>query len=218
MIQLLLMVVLVEGVVALLLMVKIGPLRELVMKGLDQLKMGKGPATLKTLACTMAVIMVSSVTSMAKIQNRGLKVGTVTPMDQVLWKTHLLEALLMGYMLFLGFVIDRLHHCLRKLILLRETVGASKWEVERLHKEHQHIKEKEKKASEEVRSLQEQVSSLAEKLEKLNLESDEREARAVSAEAHVASLQKQAEYLLLEYDQLLEDNQILHSQALAVQG
>lgn len=96
MIQLLFLVLFAEGIVALLLMVKIGPLRELVMKGLDQLKTGKGPATVKTIACTMLVILASSVTSILKIQNKGAKLGTVTPMDQVLWRTHLIEASLMG--------------------------------------------------------------------------------------------------------------------------
>lgn len=96
MIQLLFLVLFVEGVLALLLMVKIGPLRELAMKGLDQLKTGKGPATVKTVAGTMSVILLSSVMSIIKIQNRGAKLGTITPMDQVLWRTHLLEASLMG--------------------------------------------------------------------------------------------------------------------------
>lgn len=96
MIQLLFLVLFAEGAVALILIWKIGPLRELAMKGLDQLKIGKGPATMKTLACTMSVIFVSSITSILKIQNRGTKLGTVTPMDQVLWRTHLIEASLIG--------------------------------------------------------------------------------------------------------------------------
>lgn len=96
MIPLLFLVLFAEGAVAFLLMVKIGPLRELTMRGLDQLKTGKGPATMKTLACTMGVIFLSSLTSIIKIQNRGAKLGTVTPMDQVLWRTHLLETSLTG--------------------------------------------------------------------------------------------------------------------------
>ncbi|XP_058093285.1 uncharacterized protein LOC131239544 [Magnolia sinica] len=218
MIPLLFLVLFAEGVVALLLMVKIGPLRELAMRGLDQLKTGKGPATVKTLACTLSVILASSVMSILKIQDRGSKIGTVTPMDQVLWRTHLLEASLMGYALFLGFVIDRLHHYLRKLFGLRTTVGASKQEVEKLQKEHKHFKEKEERASQEIRLLQEEVSNLTEKLQKTKLELEEKEKQAASAEAHVSALQKQAEDLLLEYDRLLEDNQNLQSQALAYRG
>jgi B-cell receptor-associated protein 31 len=85
-----------EGVVALFMMVKVGPLRELAMRVVDQVKTGKGPSTVKTLACTLSVILMSNVASILKIQNRGLKLGTVSPMDQVLWRTHLLEASLIG--------------------------------------------------------------------------------------------------------------------------
>lgn len=102
MIQLLFLVLFVEGFVAFFLLVKIGPLRDLVMKSLDQLKMGKGPATVKTIAGTMSVILLSSLMSIVKIQNKGAKLGTMSPMDQVLWRTHLLEASLMGAFMLLS--------------------------------------------------------------------------------------------------------------------
>lgn len=82
MIHLLFLVLFAEGAAALLLMVKVGPLQELAMRGVDQVKTGKGPATVKTLTCIL------------KIQNKGL--GTVSPMDQLLWRTQLLEASLIG--------------------------------------------------------------------------------------------------------------------------
>lgn len=214
MIQLLFLVLFGEGVVAFLLMVKIGPLRELVMKSLDQVKMGKGPATIKTVAATMSVILLSNFFSIVKIQNKGAKLGTMTPMDQVLWRTHLLEASLMGFCLFLGFLIDRMHHYLRKYIGLRETIGASKEEVERLNKGKLQLKEKEEKATKELKLMQKEMSSLQDNLKKLKLESEEKDKRVETAEAHVASLQKQSADLLLEYDRLLEDNQNLQSQAL----
>ncbi|URE46387.1 B-cell receptor-associated protein 31-like [Musa troglodytarum] len=218
MIQLLFLVLFAEGAVALTLMWKIGPLRELAMRGLDQLKTGKGPATVKTLACTMSVILASSVASILKIQNRGAKLGTVTPMDQVLWRTHLVEASLIGYTLFLALVINRLHHYLRKLINLRRTVNSSQEEVENLKKEQQRFKEKEETSLNEIKKLHEEVASLKERLQKLKLESAEHEKRAETAEVHVTALQKQSEELLLEYDRLLEDNQILQTQALAFRG
>ncbi|XWS36583.1 hypothetical protein CRYUN_Cryun20dG0097100 [Craigia yunnanensis] len=214
MIQLLFLVLFAEGVVAFLLLVKIGPLRELVMKSLDQLKMGKVPATMKTIAGTMSVILLSSLLSIIKIQNKGAKLGTMSPMDQVLWRTHLLEASLMGFTLFLGFIIDRMHHYLRKLIGLRSSVGSSKEEVERLQKERMQLKEKEDKASKEVKLLKEEISTLSENLKKLKVESEEKDKKIETAEAHVASLQKQSADLLLEYDHLLEDNQNLQNQAL----
>lgn len=106
MIYLLFLVLFAEGVVAFLLLVKVGPLRELTIKSLDQLRMGRGPVMIVTVACTMFAILISSVMSIFKIQNKGAKLGTMSPMDQVLWRTHLLEASLMGMVLF--FFMDSL--------------------------------------------------------------------------------------------------------------
>lgn len=214
MIQLLFMVLFVEFVVAFLLLVKVGPLRELVMKSLDQVKMGKGPATVKTIAGTMSVIFMFNLMSIFKIQNKGAKLGTMSPMDQVLWRTHLLEASLMGFTLFLGFLIDRMHHYLRKLINIRSKVGASKEEVEKLEKEKQQIKEKEEKATKEIATLQNELSKLGDEIKKLKEESQEKDKMIETADAHVVALQKQAADLLLEYDRLLEDNQQLQTQVL----
>uniref|UniRef100_A0A0E0EA99 Endoplasmic reticulum transmembrane protein n=1 Tax=Oryza meridionalis TaxID=40149 RepID=A0A0E0EA99_9ORYZ len=208
MIQLLFLVLFAEGAAALLLMVKIGPLRELAMRGVEQAKDGKGPAAVKTLACTLLVIFMSSVASILRIQNRGIKLGTVSPMDQVLWRTHLLEASLIGYILFLAFVIDRLHHYHRKLTILKKTANTSREEVEKLQIELQGKEDK----SKEVKKLRAELASLSEKMKKLKSESEEHERQRLEAEAHVNALQKQSEELLLEYDRLLEDNQILQTQ------
>ncbi|KAK4750881.1 hypothetical protein SAY87_004363 [Trapa incisa] len=214
MIQLLFFVLFIEGALAFLLLVKIGPLRDLVVKSLDQLKMGKGPATVKTIAGTMSVILVSSLMSILKIQNKGAKLGTMSPMDQVLWRTHLLEASLMGFTLFLGFIIDRMHHYLQKLLRLRSNAGVSKDEMERMQKELSELKEKEETSSKEVKRLQEEISKLSESLKKLKAESKEKDRKVETAEAHVVSLQKQSADLLLEYDRLLEENQNLQNQSL----
>ncbi|XP_058736891.1 uncharacterized protein LOC131635213 [Vicia villosa] len=214
MIQLLFLVIFAEGVMAFLMLVKIGPLRDLVMKSLDLFKTGKVPATVKTIAGTMFVILLSSLMSIVKIQNKGAKLGTMSPMDQVLWRTHLLEASLLGFTLFLGFLIDRMHHYLQKLINLRNNMGASKEEVENLKKETVELKEKEEKASKELKQLKKELSTLSEGMKKVKMESEEKDKKVETAEAHVASLQKQAADLLLEYDRLLEDNQNLQAQAM----
>ncbi|KAK6940509.1 hypothetical protein RJ641_030040 [Dillenia turbinata] len=214
MIQLLFLVLIAEGAVALLLLVNIGPLRELVIKSLDQLKTGKGPATVKTIAGTLLVILLSSVISILKIQNKGAKLGTMSPMDQVLWRTHLLEASLMAFTLFLGFLIDRMHDYLQEYITLRDNIGASKDELEQLQKEKLQLREKEEKASKEIKQLQGEISKLSESLKKRKMETEEKDKKVETAEAHVAALQKQSAELLLEYDRLLEENQNLQQQAL----
>ncbi|KAF3341633.1 B-cell receptor-associated protein 31-like containing protein [Carex littledalei] len=216
MFQLLFLVLFAEAAVAFLLAIKVGPLRDLTMKGVDGMKMGRGPATVKTLACTMAVILASSVYSLLQIQRRGARLGgNVSPMDQVLWRTHLLESSLIGYTLFLAILIDRLHHYLKKVILLRKTVVTSREETERLQTENRTLRESEAKASTELKKIQRELATFNEKLQKVKNESLEHEKKAVTAEAHVAALQKQSEELLLEYDRLLEDNQMLQAQVLS---
>ncbi|XP_022863115.1 B-cell receptor-associated protein 31 [Olea europaea var. sylvestris] len=181
------------------------------MKGLDQVKMRRG--TVLTIAGTIFVILFSNLVSILKIQNKGSKLGTMTPMDQVLWRTNLLEATLMAFSLFLAFLIDRMHHYMRKLIKLRSSSGESKQEVERLEKEKSQLKEKEVRAAEEVKRLQKEISSLTDNLNKIKSESAEKDKKVETAEAHVVALQKQAADLLLEYDHLLEENQNLQNQA-----
>jgi B-cell receptor-associated protein 31 len=92
-------------------------------------------------------------------------------------------------------------------------VGASKEEVENLKKETVELKEKEEKASKEIKQLKKELSNLSEGLKKVKMEAEEKDKKVETAEAHVASLQKQAADLLLEYDRLLEDNQNLQAQA-----
>jgi len=217
MIQLLFLVVFVEGAVALLLMIELGPLRKLTMNALDQVKTGKGPAMVKTLACTMSVIMASSITSILKIQNRATKIGTMTPMDQILLKTHLLEASLMGFSLFLALIIDRLHHQLRKLGGFRANMDSLKKQAKSFQEEYMKSKEqKVDKSSEDVNLLKNEISQLKQKLQKLTLESEEKDKEARDAEATAKASRKQAEDLLLEYDRLLEDNQNLQTQLAAL--
>ncbi|XP_050363801.1 uncharacterized protein LOC126782575 [Argentina anserina] len=206
--ELLIPVVIAEAVVASLMLLKIGPLRELVLKILDQLKVGSGPVTLIGIAGTMGVILLSRFISIIKMQNKGEKLGTMSPMDQVLYRTHILEASLMSFAVFLGFIIDRTHDYLTKL----DGLTSTEEEVERLQKEKAQLTEKEEKSSKEIKQLQDIVATLSENLKKLKLECVEKDKAVETAESHVTSLQKQAADLLLEYDHLLEDNQKLQAQ------
>uniref|UniRef100_A0A453MI45 Endoplasmic reticulum transmembrane protein n=2 Tax=Aegilops tauschii TaxID=37682 RepID=A0A453MI45_AEGTS len=122
------------------------------------------------------------------------------------------SSLVAGYTLFLAFVIDRLHHYLQKLITLRKSANTSREEVEKLQMENRSLREKEEKSTSEMKKLQQDMAKLSEDMKKLKSESEDHQRKASDAEAHVNALQKQSEELLLEYDRLLEDNQILQSQ------
>ncbi|CAN1153537.1 hypothetical protein LINPERPRIM_LOCUS14755 [Linum perenne] len=49
-----------------------------------------------TISGTMFVILLSYLMSILKIQNKAAKLGSLSPIDQVLWRSRLLEALLIG--------------------------------------------------------------------------------------------------------------------------
>lgn len=117
-------------------------------------------------------------------------------------------------MLFLGFIIDRTHHYLEKLISLRSNVGSSIGELEQLRKDRTELKEKEEKTSKEIKQLKEKLSFVSHNLMKAEREAEEKGNKLETAEAHVSDLQNQSSELLLEYDRLLEDNQNLQSQIL----
>lgn len=95
MIQLLFTLLSLEGGLVLIMMVK-SPLRKVAIIGLDRMKRGRGPTVVKTIAGTFFVVLMSSIYSMAKIQNRSEDFGSMNPTDQVLMTRHLLEASLMG--------------------------------------------------------------------------------------------------------------------------
>ncbi|MBA0871446.1 hypothetical protein Goshw_025723, partial [Gossypium schwendimanii] len=71
------------------------PLRKLTLMVLDRVKRGQGPLMVKTVAATIAVVMISSVYSMVKIQKRWIDDGSANPTEQILMVKHLLEATLM---------------------------------------------------------------------------------------------------------------------------
>ncbi|XP_050206166.1 uncharacterized protein LOC126655867 [Mercurialis annua] len=178
------------------------PLRKLVIMILDGLKRGRGPVMVKTVGGTVFAVFLSSVYSMVNIQNRTDEMGAVNPTDQVLMSKHMLEASLMGFVLFLALMIDRLHHYIRELRMLRKTMEAAKKQSRGIDDG----KNVEAKAlTEEIKTLQHKIQNL-----EYEVEAKSKEAKAVGTE--VEALRKQSEGLLIEYDRLLEDNQNLRNQ------
>ena len=71
------------------------------------------------------------------------------------------------------FVIDRLHHYLRKLMTLRKTSSTSREEVEKLQMENRSLREKEEKSSSEMKKLQRENAKLNESMKKLKSKTEE---------------------------------------------
>ncbi|OMO83056.1 B-cell receptor-associated 31-like protein [Corchorus capsularis] len=179
------------------------PFRKLHIMALDRLKRGRGPVVVKTVAATLIVVLASTLYSMLKIQRRAIDAALVNPTDQVLMSKHMLEASLMGFVLFLGLMIDRLHHYIRELWFLRKTMETEK------NQSHGH---EDKKYAEELKLLEKEIVILKTKIKNLKSEYETKSKEVNAAQAEAKAVSKQSEGLLLEYDRLLEDNQNLQNQ------
>ncbi|THG11906.1 uncharacterized protein LOC114277703 [Camellia sinensis] len=199
MIELLFPAILGEMAVILTLLFKT-PLRKLVIMALDRLKRGTGPLVVKTVAGVIFVFMSITVYSVTEIQSRPI--DSLNPTDQILLARHMLEASLMGFLLLLLLMIDRLHHYIRELRLLRKTMEAAK----------KQNRANEDGKSEELKVLGEEVSRLKTHIKQLETKHETKEKEVKSAEANVLALKSQSEGFLVEYDRLLEENQNLRNQ------
>eukprot|EP00249_Psilotum_nudum_P004191 c17735_g1_i2 orf=374-1090(+) len=225
MIALLTSIVVMEGCIVILLMIHLTVIQRPLMKGLEVLRTGKGAATVKTVFGSVFIVLAATINSICKIERRTMELGSSTPTDQYVQCNHLLEASLLGYTLFLGLVINRLHHYLQQIVSLRinlETLNkqakASETEYLRLKALHtsQERVENNYGSSKEIESLKGVISDLRQKVEELQLDLQEKNQAAEAAEANARALQKQSEVFLLEYDRLLEDNQHLRSQLVSL--
>ncbi|KAK3427200.1 hypothetical protein EUGRSUZ_F03480 [Eucalyptus grandis] len=102
------------------------PLRTLLMLGLDRLKRGQGQLIAGTVATTMVVVFSATVYNLLGVQRRLTDATMISPTDQILLANSLLEASLMGFSLFLGILIDRLHYYASELYRLRNHLEETK--------------------------------------------------------------------------------------------
>ncbi|KAF7823149.1 B-cell receptor-associated protein 31-like [Senna tora] len=196
-----------ELVMILLLLFKT-PLRRLVIVTLDKVKQGRGPVIVKTVDATLCVVLASSIYNAFSIHTRNNESGAVVnPTDQFLMYKHLLEASTIGSVLCLSMMIDRFHHYIRELQMLRKTMEAAK---------KQFRSSEDGKSggdiTEEQKPMMDEAALLRPKVKQLESECEVKQSKAKALEVEVESLKKQSEGLLVEYDRLLVDNQNLRSQ------
>ncbi|CAL0303959.1 unnamed protein product [Lupinus luteus] len=185
------------------------PLRKLVIVSLDNLKRGRGPVVVTTVGATLMVVLSSSLYSIAMIRQRVVEAGVLNPTDQVLISKHMLEASLMGFMLFLALMIDRLHNYIRELGLLRKTMEAVK-------KQSRSFEDGKNGNSEEHKALTGEIATLKAKVKELESACEVKGSKAMALEIEVEALRKQSEGFLMEHDRLVADNQNLHTQLEAI--
>ncbi|XP_019447729.1 PREDICTED: uncharacterized protein LOC109350874 [Lupinus angustifolius] len=175
------------------------PIRKLMIIMLGRVKRGRGPVVVKTVVGTVVVVLCSSLYSMFKIKKRStLEVGVVNPTEQVLMSKHMLEASLLGFVLFLSLMIDRLHYYIRELMIQRKTMVASK--------------KQSRSFDDGKNALTEEIVTLKPKVQKLESECEVKGNKVKALQAELEALRNQSKGLLIKYDKLLEDNQNLRIQ------
>ncbi|XP_047338130.1 B-cell receptor-associated protein 31-like [Impatiens glandulifera] len=199
MIQLYYTAIFAEMAVILLLLFKT-PLRKLVIMSIDRLKRGTGPLVVKTVAGVVLLMMAITVYTITDINSRQLEI--LNPTDQIILGRAMLEASLMGFMLFLLLMVDRLHHYIRELRLLRKAMEA-------VRKQNHAAEDGKGPNSEEHKALGEQLLTLKANIKQMESKTQEKEKEVKAAEADKAALKSQSEGLLMEYDRLLKENQSL---------
>uniref|UniRef100_A0A1J3GQ99 Endoplasmic reticulum transmembrane protein n=1 Tax=Noccaea caerulescens TaxID=107243 RepID=A0A1J3GQ99_NOCCA len=202
--QLLFAVVLSEVVLIMALSFKT-PIRKLLIMSLDRTKRGRGPVVTQTVSATVCILLVASVYNMMSIQKRWIEDGALNPTDEVIMAKHLLESTLMGGFLFLGLMIDRLHHYMRELRMRRKT-------MEVIKKEGAGLEGVKARALDEVKNLKQEIMSLHQRQKQLASELEARSREIRTEKTSAVALQKQSEGFLIEFNRLLEENQDLRDQ------
>jgi len=117
----------------------------------------------------------------------------------------MLALFLAGYSLFLGLIIDRLHHYIRELRTMKKNMEA-------VTKQSRTLEEAKLGGAEEIQGYHKEIASLKEQVQILKDQSQKKTEELKTAEANSVALQKQSEGLLMEYDRLIAENGDLRNQ------
>jgi len=117
----------------------------------------------------------------------------------------MLALFLAGYSLFLGLIIDRLHHYIRELRTIKKNMEA-------VTKQSRTLEEAKLGGMEEIQGYQKEIASLKQQVQMLKDQSQKKTEELKTAEANSVALQKQSEGLLMEYDRLIAENGDLRNQ------
>ncbi|KAL7601513.1 hypothetical protein Lser_V15G24981 [Lactuca serriola] len=202
MIYLLFTVLFAEMIIILLLLFKT-PLREPLVAGLDGFKQGKAQLAVTSVGATVFVVMMYNIYTVVEI--RSCSADAVDSPNRVILAFRILEASLMGVSLFLLVMIESLHQFIKPVVILTETITASR-------KQNQACEDTNKKNAHLAKSIKDEISRLKTGITKLELECDKREKDVQSRKANSSTLKSQLVGLHVEYDHLLTENKDLKDQ------
>ncbi|KAI3702559.1 hypothetical protein L6452_28302 [Arctium lappa] len=196
------MVLFAEMAIILLLMFKT-PLRKLLIFALDRMKRGRAPLIVKSVGATVFTIMIYQIYNVSYMKSRPG--DTIGPTDQIILAYQMLEASLIGFSIFLMLMIDRLHHYIRELRMLRK-------------KQNQTSEGGKNNAADEINALNEEISRLTAKIRRLESENANKEKKIKSVEMDSGGLKNQSEGFRVEYERLQSENRSLTDGLRTIEG
>lgn len=178
------------------------PLKTLAITALDRLKQGRSRTISRTLKGILLAAFVSTIYPIMKAYYGSVGVDSVNPVDEVLVANKMLQASLMGFLLCLSTMTEKLHQLVRDHGSLNQLIIA----------EEKQLAERKRHNAETIKALEKGNASLKMLIKKLEYEFERNAKHADTAKAKEMALIKQSEEFELGYDRLLEYNQILQNQ------
>lgn len=178
------------------------PLKTLAITALDRLKQGRSRTISRTLKGILLAAFVSTIYPIMKAYYGSVGVDSVNPVDEVLVANKMLQASLMGFLLCLSMMTEKLHQLVRDHGSLNQLIIA----------EEKQLAERKRHNAETIKALEKGNASLKMLIKKLEYEFERNAKHANTAKAKEMALIKQSEEFELGYDRLLEYNQILQNQ------
>ncbi|KAL8088066.1 hypothetical protein AgCh_037999 [Apium graveolens] len=191
--------ILVEAVILLALSYKT-VIRKPIKRALNRLINVQTPYILLSVFIIGSLFLALSIFSLIIIHLRSIREASID--DQLIRFHKLLQASLLGILLFHSMLIYKFHHLMRARTSLNKI---SKVEEKQLE-DWKHI------IAVQARELESEIGKLRAGLEKLESEYLRKSSEAEAREAVVSDLKKQSEGFNLEYDRALEYNQTLRNQ------
>ncbi|GER44922.1 B-cell receptor-associated protein 31-like [Striga asiatica] len=185
--------------------------------GLGLSKRGLCPILFEIVSATVFAVVMATSYRAAVIQRCCVREG-----DEVSLTDRILEASLMGFLLFLALMIRRLLHKIQELCIGTKRIESVNKLNEELTKSGARIKQLETALIEKIKeansagtyaiALRKELMESDSRIKQLESELTNKAEEANSERTNAVALKKQSEGLLLEYDRLLEENMSLHSQ------
>ncbi|KAE9456194.1 hypothetical protein C3L33_11907, partial [Rhododendron williamsianum] len=172
------------------------PLQKLAIAALDRLN--QGSRRLVVLTTVEGILLAILIT----VRDRLIRGDSVEPLGQFLVADKALRASLLGFLPCLSMMRDKLHQLVREHSSLNQMIIS----------EEKQLAERKRQNAESLKALEKEIAPLKTMIKKLEFEYERKAKHANTAKAKEMALIKQTEEFELEYDRLLEYNEILRNQ------